>query len=277
LELGAIDFIRKPIEPDELVARVQSLLRLKLSIDEKEKVARQREDFVSRLTHDLRTPLVASDRMLNLLLKNAFGEMPEAAQNILEIMICSNQTLIELVNMLLEVYRYQAGKKPLTLMPVNMPEMIQKVIRELAPLASTKGLQLEADLEQLNTPAEERITVVIGDYLELHRVIINIIGNAIKFTDQGTVEVRLSSLQSLNEDKSCLGWSLIEVKDTGLGIAASDQAAIFEEFSRGAHSQAGTGLGLTLSLHIVEAHKGKIEVQSQLGKGSTFKVFLPEK
>ena len=111
LDIGADDFIRKPMDVDELLARVRSLLRLKDSVDQTEQMALQREDFVSRLTHDLRTPLVAADRMLTLIAQGALGEISADLLEAINVMEGSNRNLLELVNTLLEVYRYEAERK----------------------------------------------------------------------------------------------------------------------------------------------------------------------
>lgn len=147
LDIGADDFIRKPVEFDELLARVRSLLRLKHSVDERDEIARQREDFVSRLTHDLRTPLVAADRMMGLMLQGAMGEMSEDFKEALDIMVRSNQNLLYLVNTLLEVYRYEAGRKTLHFSPVNLQDLAQDVTDELSPLALEKGLPLKLNCD----------------------------------------------------------------------------------------------------------------------------------
>ncbi|MFN6069211.1 MAG: response regulator, partial [Pseudanabaena sp.] len=115
LDLGADEFIRKPIEADELLARVRSLLRLKHSIAERDRIDRQRQDFVSRLTHDLRTPLVAADRMLGLLQDGVLGEISPQIGEALTIMGRSNRNLLEMVNKLLDVYRYESGSKTINL------------------------------------------------------------------------------------------------------------------------------------------------------------------
>ncbi len=275
LDIGADDFIRKPIEAEELLARVRSLLRLKHGLDERDRIARQREDFVSRLTHDLRTPLVAADRMLNLFLDNAFGEIPSTMQEAISILTRSNQALLEMVNTLLQVYRYEAGRQTLYFQTVELQELIQEVIQELSPLAVEKGLSLRADLADDTPPVE-------GDRLELRRVVTNLVGNAVKFTDQGWVDVRLSSLYTLAENlpkgaKRPTTWVMIEVQDTGSGIPPEEQTMLFERFQQGGHRRTGSGLGLHLSRQIVEAHQGTIEVKSEPGKGSCFTVRLPLK
>jgi DNA-binding response OmpR family regulator len=111
LDTGADDFIRKPFEIEELLARVRSLLRLKHSMDEQRKMTLQREDFVSRLTHDLRTPLVAANRMLALFLQEVYCPISPDMKTAINVMSRSNQNLLEMVNTLLEVYRFEAGKK----------------------------------------------------------------------------------------------------------------------------------------------------------------------
>jgi two-component system, sensor histidine kinase and response regulator len=272
LDIGADDFIRKPVEFDELLARVRSLLRLKHSVDERDEIARQREDFVSRLTHDLRTPLVAADRMMGLMLQGAMGEMSDDFQEALDIMVRSNQNLLYLVNTLLEVYRYEAGRKTLHFSPVNLQDLAQDVTDELSPLALEKGLPLKLHCA-MDLDASP---VVRGDRLELRRVLTNLVGNAIKFTDSGIVELQLSTGLCPQGQKRVPSPSVrLAVKDTGQGIPLEEHSTLFESFTQGKHKRSGSGLGLHLSRRIVEAHEGSISVLSQVGEGSTFTVTLP--
>lgn len=267
LDMGADDFIRKPVEVEELLARVRSLLRLKQSVDERDQIARQREDFVSRLTHDLRTPLVAADRMLNLLLQGALGELSPAMEEAMVTMTRSNRNLLAMVNTLLEVYRYEAGRKTLNFTTVELKEVIEEVLQELSPLAKEKGLSLSYKLE------ESINTKVVGDRLELHRVFTNLIGNAIKFTDKGSVEISLSN--TYDDTQHEVPWVAIAVQDTGQGISPEDQKTLFKRFRQGSHKRSGSGLGLHLSRTIVEAHQGTINLKSELNQGSVFTVKLP--
>ncbi|MBD6614948.1 hybrid sensor histidine kinase/response regulator [Komarekiella sp. 'clone 1'] len=280
LDLGADDFIRKPVTVDELLARVRSLLRLKHSMDERDEIARQREDFVSRLTHDLRTPLVAADRMLMLFQQGALGGLSSQMQEVIAIMARSNTNLLSMVNTLLEVYRFEAGRKTLALQPVNLSRLLEEVTGELTPLAQAKTLSINLDFtEDLST------NTVMGDRLELHRLFTNLIGNAIKFTDSGSVTIRLTSQRQLDEsNQSQLSWKSnsvdymsIEIADTGPGISSQEQATLFERFRQGSHKSSGSGLGLYLSRRIVEAHQGTIRLNSHLGEGSKFIVLLPLK
>lgn len=261
LDLGADDFIRKPVEYDELLARVRSLLRLKRSVDERDEIARQREDFVSRLAHDLRTPLIAADRMLTLMQEENLGTMQEAAA----ILQRSNQNLLQMVNMLLEVYRHEAGHKILNLTAVNLPRLIAEVVQELTPLASQKGLDLNLKIE----PQPEQ-WVVKGDPLEMRRVLMNLVGNAITFTEQGEVRVRFYPVELVDPQ-----GVVVEIQDTGPGIAPEDQPYLFQRFRQGSHQRSGSGLGLYLSYRIVTLHGGQLKYQTVPTGGSLFTVFLP--
>lgn len=261
LDLGADEFIRKPIEADELLARVRSLLRLKHSIAERDRIDRQRQDFVSRLTHDLRTPLVAADRMLGLLQDGVLGEISPEICEALKIMGRSNSNLLEMVNKLLDVYRYESGSKTINLQSLDLKELLDQVVQELKPIAISKNLELIANLEDIG--------MVKGDRLELLRVFNNLIGNALKFTESGSVHVSLKSNQS---------EAVIAIADTGTGVPLEEQPFLFQRFSQGNHQKQGSGLGLYLSHYIVNAHNGKILVKSpnlDSRKGSTFFVHLP--
>ena len=242
---------RKPVQIDELQARVRSMLRLKNTID-------QRENFVSCLTHDLRTPLVAANRMLTLIQEQAFGDTTKEINNAIASIVNSNQNLLQMLNTLLETHQYEVGQKILSFIPCNLQQLTQEVVTELQPLATEKGIKLKSELE-------ENVALVKGDRLELRRVLTNLIANAIKFTDTGFVRVGLSQkCQKL----------VIEVEDTVIGISPQDQQAIFQRFHQGQHKRSGKGLGLYLCRQIVQAHQGQISVNSKLGQGTQFTVFL---
>ena len=271
LDIGADEFIRKPVKVEELLARVRSLLRLKHSIDERDRTARMREDFVSRLTHDLRTPLVAADLVLGLLLDTPFEDQkPKEVTEALHSLARSNQNLLELVNNLLQVYRFEAGKQRLNFSSVGLGSIVKNVARDLYPLAQKKGLQLNLDIEPI-------LPIVMGDRLELQRVVTNLVSNAIKFTDHGSINLTLYSQPAPTCGPAAPPYVILEVKDTGIGISVEDQPFLFERFRPGQHHRAGSGLGLHLSQYIVQAHGGDIRVESEQHQGSCFFVRFPVK
>lgn len=271
LDAGADEFIRKPVEIDELLARVRTLLRLKKSIDERDRTAHLREDFVSRFTHDLRTPLVAANRILKLMQQGSFFELSTELEEMLVGMISSNNDLLQMVNNLLEVYCHEAGCKNLELESFHIQNLVHEVIQELSPLALEKGLPLNLD-------NQIKDLILVGDRIELRRVLTNLIGNAIKFTDVGQIEVRLRidalspNSEAQTNDHPQL---LIEIKDTGSGISPEEQVTLFERFRKGKNGRSGNGLGLYLANRIITAHHGKIKLSSEPGRGSLFQIYLP--
>lgn len=263
LDLGADDFIRKPVDIDELMARVRSLLRLKHSIDEREQMVRVREDFVSRLTHDLRTPLVAAERMFSLMQQGALGELSDTFMEVVDTMNRNNHHLLQMVNTLLEVYRYEADRKALFFTEVDLQAIIIEVIRELQPLAEDKHLSLNF----LFTPTDNY--TIRGDKLELRRMVTNLIANGIKFTEQGSITISLS-LDNAESKKL-----IFAVADTGIGIVEEQKVYLFDRFRTNDHRLSGSGLGLYLSRQIIEKHQGTITVESQSNQGTKFTVSLP--
>ncbi len=288
LDSGADDFIRKPFDVDELMARVRSLLRLKQSLDEQSEMLRQRDDFVARLTHDLRTPLVAANRMLALVLEGVFGDPSEDMGEAIGNVISNNENLLNMTNTLLQVYRHEAGQKKLVRSPLSAYSLAQEVVKELEPLASEKGLAISVEAHETEGSSAEGSSTTErthhagadpyrteGDLLELRRLLTNLVGNAIKFTDSGSITVHLSLNNHPPQPIPSAESIEIAVEDTGMGIADDVQEHIFEWFYQGDHMRAGSGLGLHLSKRIAEMHQGTLTLQSKMGKGSTFTLSLP--
>ncbi len=272
MKAGASDYLSKVrLSPAKLIKTLQNVLRIyqaekeaAIATQQKIELARQKDDFVSRMTHDLRTPLVAANRMLALFQQGVYGEISPQMSQATQIIIENNQNLLSMVSNLLEVYCHEAGEKQLNLTTVDLQELALEVVRNLTPLAEEKGITLTVDCLR----KDQSITQVKGDRLELHRVLVNLVGNAIKFTDEGFILVRLSGADSSRD------LVIVEVKDTGAGIARAAQKMLFERFHQGNHRLSTSGLGLYLSRRIIEAHGGKIEVESQLNQGSIFRVIL---
>jgi signal transduction histidine kinase len=281
MKAGATDYLPKSkVSPDRLSRILRNAVRLyrleqeaELAKQEQEQLSRQREDFVYRLTHDLRTPLVAADRMLTLFKQEAFGEISPDMTEAITMMIQSNQNLLQMVNTILEVYRHDAGHKNLSFSPCDLPSILESIFQELRPLAEEKALSLTL---QTNLESTEPSRIVMGDCIELRRLFTNLVGNAIKFTDKGSIEVEIKSAEEGSLPNEALSSSVIvQIKDTGSGISLEDQENLFERFRQGENKRSGSGLGLYLSRCIVEAHQGTIAVQSEPSKGSIFTVCLP--
>ncbi len=224
----------------------------------------QREDFVATLTHDLKTPIIAANRAIKLMLEGDFGGISEAQSKVLETIHQSNSALYKMVQTLLDVYRYDSGVKNLSLAENDLNETITAVVSELKPLCDTKNVNLNIELP--DSPSK-----IIFDDAEVRRVLQNLLGNSLKFSNAGgTISVQLK-----HSDDS----AVITVSDTGKGISEEDLPKLFQRFwqasSGGGRYQAGTGLGLYLCRKIVELHGGKIACQSTLGEGSTFTFSLP--
>lgn len=274
LDSGADDFIRKPFDIDEMMARVRSLLRLKHSIDEQAGMIRQRDDFVARLTHDLRTPLVAANRMLHLCLQGVFGAPPAEMSEAIENVVANNENLLQMTNTLLQVYRHEAGQKKLVRSPLSIYALAKEIVQELKPLADEKDIALK--MEAMPVEGIESQYRTLGDRIELRRLLTNLLGNAIKFTDAGSISVQLSINPHTCEAIPSPEAIEIAIADTGTGIDKEAQDKIFEWFYQGEHMRAGSGLGLHLSKRIAEMHQGTLTLESEVGEGSTFTLTLPK-
>ena len=232
----------------------------------------QRADFIAHLTHDLRTPLVAANLMFKLFEQEAFCPLSSEMHDAVAAMNRSNKNLLDLVNTLLEVHCYESGTKTLTMSPCDMWEIVQEVAQELQPLADYKSIKL-ITFKEVSNPKSLK---VLGDCLEIRRMVSNLLGNSLKFTDAGQVEVKLRFDEEHTDEVLALnGWVFIEIRDTGVGMSVAEQKNIFQRFHTGKHRQSGSGLGLHLVERIVTIHSGTITVMSELGKGSLFQIRLP--
>lgn len=224
---------------------------------------RLRDDFIATLTHDLRTPLLAAIQTLKFFLDGSLGELEEKQKLLLSTMLQSNEDLLGLVNALLEVYKFESGKLSLckTVFPVN--DLITQCFDELKPLADKKELEFV-----LNSNISEDVKIH-ADKGEIKRVIINLCGNAVNYTNKGG---KIEVFARADE-----GDFIFSVSDNGNGIPKEDIPHLFMRFSQGTSKKrsTGTGLGLYLSRQIVEAHDGKIWLESKINKGSEFSFLLP--
>jgi len=223
---------------------------------------RLRDDFIATLTHDMRTPLLAAIQTLKFFIDGSLGEMKEQQKVLLSTMLQSNEDLLGLVNALLEVYRFESGKLSLCKTVFNIKDLIKQCYDELEPLSVKKEISfnLQCDFDD--------DVLIDADRAEIKRVIINLCGNALNYTNKGgTIDI-LAKIVSQD--------LLFSVTDNGNGIPKEDIPHLFMRFSQGTGKKrsTGTGLGLYLSRQIIEAHGGKIWVESKVNKGSEFSFLL---
>jgi len=223
----------------------------------------QREDFVATLTHDLKTPVSATNRAVRFLLDGDFGEISESQREILETVLQSNTSLYSLVQTLLDVYKFDSGVKEFLMRPCNLATTVTQMVTEVMPIAHSVGVELNAEL-----PAE--IKEIRCDEEELRRVIQNLLDNSLKYTPSGG-----SILVALEQEG---GKTTVSVTDSGRGVPAENMPKLFQRFWQAGSTgryYASTGLGLYLCRRIIEGHGGRIWCTSESGKGSTFTFELP--
>jgi signal transduction histidine kinase len=251
---------------DQAVIAIENV-RLFEEIQEKsrqvEEASKHKSQFLANMSHELRTPLNAILGYTELVLDGIYGDAPEKMRNVLERIQTNGKHLLGLINDVLDLSKIEAGQLVLSLNDYSIKDMIQGVYVAVEPLAGNKKLNFKLEVPP-DLPAAR------GDERRLSQVLLNLVGNAIKFTDVGEVAMKASAAN---------GSYTVAVADTGPGIAEADQAKIFEEFqqSDSTHTKAkgGTGLGLAIAKRIVEMHGGRLWVESTLGSGSTFFFTVP--
>ncbi len=243
---------------------------LRLALDKALEASRLKSQFVANVSHELRTPLNAIMLMNELLEKTTLA--PEQKEYI-ELIKTSAETLLSLINDILDLSKIEAGKLMIEEIDFDLMLQLSEVVSMFRPQATQKGLDLYCHIDN-NIPK-----VLKGDPTRIKQVLMNLLGNAVKFTNQGSVSVNVVIHSSdTNQDIYTL---LFQVADTGKGISQEKQEAIFESFTQedGSVSRryGGTGLGLTISLNLVRLMGGTMWVDSEVGKGSTFYFTLPLK
>jgi len=248
------------------VLAIQNARLFREIADKSEQLAlasQHKSQFLANMSHELRTPLNAILGYAELLVDGIYGVLPDRPRGVLERIQNNGRHLLALINDVLDLAKIEAGQLTLTLEDYSLPEVVRSVVTATEPLATGKGLKFTAALQE-DMPKGH------GDARRLSQVLLNLVGNAIKFTDEGEVEIRGSA--------DC-GQFVLEVRDTGPGIPDADQERIFGEFQQidnsSTRQKGGTGLGLAISKRMVEMQGGTIAVESALGQGSTFRVVLP--
>src|SRR5260370_27534705 len=222
-----------------------------------------KSEFLANVSHELRTPLSAIIGFSQILLDGIDGPINEEQQQDIQQVNKSGQSLLGLINQILDLSKIEAGKMELSLERVELPGLISSVLESISPLAQEKGLRID-------TRFAPSLPAVEADSVRLKQILINLLSNAVKFTERGHIEVSAQPSGRMVR---------IAVKDTGTGISPESQKLIFDEFVRGGGSSTrrhgGTGLGLSIVRRLVEMHGGAITVVSEPGLGSTFTFTIP--
>ena len=228
-----------------------------------EEASQHKSQFLANMSHELRTPLNAILGYTELMADGAYGEPSEKMLGILKRLESNGKHLLGLINDVLDLSKIEAGQLVLELSDYYLEDIAQTVRSTLEPLAADKKLAFKVEAAAKLPPGR-------GDGRRLAQVLINLVGNAIKFTDAGEVVIKAAAAD---------GSFHLSVRDTGPGISQADQAKLFQEFQQADNAitrkKGGTGLGLAISKRIIEMHGGKIWVESQVGQGSTFSFTLP--
>jgi GAF domain-containing protein len=251
---------------DQSVLAIQNA-RLFREVEEKSRelaeASQHKSQFLANMSHELRTPLNAILGYTELMADGAYGEPSEKMLGILKRLEANGRHLLGLINDVLDLSKIEAGQLVLELSDYCVQDIAQTVRSTLEPLAADKKLGFKVEVAS-QLPSGH------GDGRRLTQVLINLVGNAIKFTDTGEVAIKAEASN---------GSFHVSVCDTGPGISAADQAKLFQEFQQADNAitrkKGGTGLGLAISKRIIEMHGGRIWVESQVGQGSTFAFTLP--
>ncbi|MCT7979141.1 sensor histidine kinase [Laspinema olomoucense] len=244
--------------------------QLKLTNQELARLVRASQENLAHLAHELKTPLTSIIGYSDLFLRQQRKHLAEWENEIphldhIEKVLRNGRQLLQLINDALEISRYESGQMPLHLMETNVRNVINLTVEMVEYMAHAKNITIEVDCDQ-------SFNLIVSDPLRLQQVLTNLVTNAVRYTDKGTVLIRC---QVISEEK----WS-ITVSDTGIGIEEKEQSKIFEPYFRGAGSNNtflanSTGLGLAIVSRLVKLLQGNIELVSEVNVGSTFTVTLP--
>lgn len=250
----------------ELERRViERTKELSAALEEIKQISKRKSEFISAVSHELRTPLTSIKGYAAILADGKLGEIPPAAKERIQKIHLHSNELTDLINNLLDISRIESGKAEMRIVPQGLSLIIEKTVDLLSPQMKEKQIRC-------TTRLSDGLEMALADSGQLERVFINLIGNAIKYSPQGTKII-------ISAAKTADNYIRVDISDTGYGIPQADLDKIFHEFYRVETAILkgikGTGLGLSLVKYIIEAHKGKIWVTSKVNEGSTFSFTLP--
>lgn len=234
---------------------------LERSNEELKRLNQLENDFIGIINHELKTPITTVLSGIEVIRARGIDKFDESQKKLLSVMEISGQDMLRLANNLLDVSKIESGKFAIS--PENVPfvSLLEEVVQALKPEADRKKIRIK-------TKIDDSISNVYADNDRLKQVLFNVIDNAIKYTgENGTVDI------SAKDDGKNIK---IEVKDSGIGIKKENLIDIFDKFSKRAAGYKGTGLGLYIARSLIESHNGKIEADSEYGKGSVFSILLPK-
>jgi PAS domain S-box-containing protein len=249
----------------DITDRKQAEEALRTAKEAAEEASRTKSQFLANMSHELRTPLNSVIGFANILLKNKANNLRPDDLTFLERIVANGKHLLGLINEILDLSKIEAHKIDLVVTPVDLSELVRETVTQQEGQVRDKPVKLIAELPP-------KVAPLLTDPQRLKQVIINLIGNALKFTEQGSVTVRVVTEPGTNEPRG------IEVTDTGIGIAQDRLGVIFEAFQQAdagtSRKYGGTGLGLTISQALCQLMGFRIQVSSKVGVGSTFSVLL---
>ncbi|MEW5941109.1 MAG: PAS domain S-box protein, partial [Chloroflexota bacterium] len=256
---------------DQIAISIDNARSYELSmqaVKEMREADRLKSQFLANMSHELRTPLNSIIGFSRVILKGIDGAITDLQQQDLLAIHNSGQHLLGLINDILDLSRIEAGKMELTFDEVHLPELINSVMSTVTGLVRDKPIQLAREI-----PAE--LPTVRADSMRIRQVLLNLLSNAAKFTDEGSITVTALVMDKPGERQEIM----VRVADTGPGISPEDQKKLFQPFSQvdasPTRKTGGTGLGLSISNHLVQMHGGRMGVESDTGKGSVFYFTLP--
>jgi signal transduction histidine kinase len=270
-DAGGVDYLTKPFRPKEVVARIRTHLsnqqlveQQKHLVDQLSKANEAKDRFLGMCAHDLRNPLSSIRGLAELMDENAIGTLTDEQREIIQTIHGASQSMLQLVNELLDVATIEAGHLKLAKVPTSVVEMIERSVH----LANIEAAKKNTKIELVTMPADPVVEV---DRNKMRQVVDNLINNAVKYSPRGSVITVI-----VHASNGVAGFA---VRDNGPGIPESERHKLFKDYGRLSAQPTGgeksTGLGLAICRKIVEAHNGTISVENIPGRGAEFVVSLP--